>query len=123
MQVSYAASHGSGHSSDVQTETLSGGVVNFDYNFDQHTAAVTDPLGNRVQFQTTSAGQVSQIADAGGATTQYGYDGEGLLASKTDPLGRVTTYAYDSPCTPPTMTQPLNSPIGDRRSRGDLTMA
>ena len=106
LQVSYADLHGSGRKEEVANQTWSSGPVGFDYQFDSHTAKVTDPNGNQLQFTTTQAGQVAAVTDVGGATVSYSYDQEGLLVARVDPLGRTTSYSYPSG--------------GDRRSRGNV---
>jgi RHS repeat-associated protein len=107
LRVSYADLHGSGRREEVQSQTWSSGTVQFDYQFDQRQAKVTDPRGNQLTFTTTQGGQISQVTDPAQATAYFTHDAEGLLTSRTEPLGRVTSYGYDN--------------SGDRRSRGNVT--
>jgi YD repeat-containing protein len=98
----------------VTGQTWGGGDIQVQYDFGANKSTVTDPRGNAFAYTFNDKGQVESVKDPANGVVTYTHDAEGLVTSRTDAYGRVTTYEYDTGCG-------TGSPIGDRRSRGDLT--
>ncbi|HEY9421595.1 MAG TPA: DUF6531 domain-containing protein, partial [Thermoanaerobaculia bacterium] len=113
LNVSYNDANGDGKSNEVASQTWGGGNVQVQYDFGARKATLTDPRNKAFSYTFTDKGQVSEVKDPENGFVQYTYDDEGLVSTRTDAYGRVTTYAYDTPCD--------GLPIGERRSRGNLT--
>ncbi|HKI00989.1 MAG TPA: Ig-like domain-containing protein [Thermoanaerobaculia bacterium] len=113
LNVSYGDTNGDQRQNEVAGQSWGGGNIQVQYDFGGHQATLTDPRGQQFSYTFSEKGQVKEIRDPAGASATFTYDDEGLVATRTDPNGRVTTYAYDAPC--------ANPPIGERRSRGNLT--
>lgn len=113
LNVSYNDASGSGRKNEVTSQTWGGGNIQVQYNFGARKATITDPRNKEFSYTFTDKGQVAEVQDPENGLVQHTYDQEGLVSSRTDAYGRVTTYAYDHPCG--------GSPIGERRSRGNLT--
>ena len=114
LQVTYGDAHGNGRKNDVTGQTWGGGNIQVQYDFGAHQSMVTDPRGGTFTYTFSDKGQVQEVKDPANAVVHYTHDAEGLMTSRTDAYGRVTSYEYDTACGD-------GSPIGDRRSRGNLT--
>lgn len=114
LQVTYGDAHGNGRKNDVTGQTLGGGNLQVQYDFNAHQSMVTDPRGSTFSYTFNDKGQVQEVKDPANGVVSYTHDDEGLVTSRTDAYGRVTTYEYDTACGD-------GSPVGDRRSRGNLT--
>ncbi len=115
LQVSYGDADGDQRSNEVAGQVWGGGNIQLQYNFGARQATVTDPRNKTFAYTFTEKGHIQEVRDPEDARVTFTHEGEGLVTSRTEPLGRVTTFAYDSPCSAE------GSPIGDRRSRGNLT--
>ncbi|MBE0448732.1 MAG: RHS repeat protein, partial [Actinobacteria bacterium] len=71
-------------------------TTNYDYDpgANYHTD-VTDPLGNKTNYEYDLAGNRTMVKDPKNNTTRFTYDANNNLASVTDALGKVSRYEYD----------------------------
>jgi RHS repeat-associated protein len=72
-----------------------GHTTTFAYDTQGNLTRIADPLGHETAVTPSATGQPAAITDALGNTMQFAYNG-GDLVSITDPLGNTTTRTVDS---------------------------
>jgi RHS repeat-associated protein len=108
-----------------------GNTTEYLYDKDQRLMRITNPLGQRLQYNYTqdalthvidaqgqlwqrevnARGLVQRITDPLGNTTRYEYTPQGLISTVIDPVGRTTAYTWNERAELITHTDPLNNTL------------
>ncbi|MDQ1347353.1 MAG: hypothetical protein QG573_723, partial [Acidobacteriota bacterium] len=105
FEATYTDTDGDARAEEVTAERWGDQPLAIAYDFEEHSAAVTDRRGHLWSYQHGETGQVMRFEDPTTAPTLFEVDDEGLVKRVTKPLGGVTEITYDSE--------------GSRRSRGN----
>ena len=105
FEATYTDADGDARAEEVTAERWGDQPLAIAYDFEEHSATVTDRRGHLWSYLHGETGQVMRFEDPTTAATQFEVDVEGLVKKVTKPLGGVTEIIYDTE--------------GPRRSRGN----
>ena len=88
-----------------------GNVTTLAYSPAADLAAVTDALGNSVEFQRDLVGRLQRVTDALGASTAVAYSGVDQVTRITDANSGVTNFSYDAKRDPTSVVDPLGRAV------------
>lgn len=96
FEATYTDADSDARAEEVTAERWGDQPLSIAYDFEEHSATVTDRRGNLWRYQHGETGQVMRFEDPTSAATQFEIDEEGLVKKVTKPLGGVTDITYDT---------------------------